>query len=174
MSRKNNTFIHIDDYYKIELYKSNTNIVIDYAYISEEDYDICKDYFWYKTEYGYARAYINGKFILLHKYITHTDDTVLLDHKDRNKLNCRRNNLRIANKSINSINRDVQSNSITGFTGISYDKRKNKYRAYIKVKGKQIFLGYHQDINNAISARQKGELRYFGYIKTIAADEVHA
>ena len=72
MSRKNNTFIHIDDYYKIELYKSNTNIVIDYAYISEEDYDICKDYFWYKTEYGYARAYINGKYILLNKYNNHT------------------------------------------------------------------------------------------------------
>lgn len=153
--RKRNKFIKIDDGYAIELYKPNTSEVINYAFISEEDYDLCKDIYWIITEYGYVRGYLNGRQIFLHKLITNTDNNILIDHKNLNKLDNRRNNLRVANHCLNSLNRLPQSNSTTGITGVSYDTRRNKYRAYIKKNGKQYFLGYHEEIGSAIESRNK-------------------
>lgn len=150
------------------MYYPNSNKIIDYAHISKIDYDKCKNIFWRKTEYGYARGYVQGKEILLHKHITNTDNSILIDHIDRNKLNCTRNNLRIADKCINSLNRDLQSNSTTGYKGISYDKSRNKYRAYVKKNNKQIWLGYYQTLEEAVLARKNGFKKLYGediYIK---------
>lgn len=152
----------------IELYYPNTREVVAYARISKIDYEKCKDIFWRLTEYGYARGYLNGKEVLLHKHITDTDESILIDHSDRNKLNCTRNNLRFANKSINSLNRDLQPNSTTGHRGVSFDKRRGKYRAYLKKNNKQIWLGYYPTLREAIDAREKGFKKVFGediYIK---------
>lgn len=67
---------------------------------------------------------------------------ILIDHINMNKLDNRKENLRTANKAQNSMNRETQSNNTQGFRGISFDKRRSKFRAYIKVNGKQIALGY--------------------------------
>ena len=151
--RRSNKYIPTNRGYKIELYAPNTLTVIDYVEISKEDYDKCSKVFWTKSQYGYARGYYKGKMILLHKYITNTDSSVILDHIDRNKLNCNRDNLRVVTKSINSFNRDPQANSTTGCSGVSFDNRKQKYRAYIKHNGRQRFLGYYDTLAQAVSVR---------------------
>lgn len=164
--RKYNKYIELEDGYAIELYSSNTYNVLDYAYISKIDFKDCKSIFWRKTEYGYARGYYNKKEILLHKFITKTDNSIIIDHKDRNKLNCTRENLRVANKQINSLNRDAQLNSKTGFSGISFDKRRNKFRAYTKKDGIQINFGSFNTIEEAIKARKEKLQIIFGDIDT--------
>lgn len=122
------------------------------------------------SQYGYTRGYCSEtkRTVLLHKYITDSPSNEVLDHKDRDKLNCIRENLMVADKKINSINRDLQSNSTTGYKGISIDKRRNKYRAYIKVNGKQISLGYYEKIEDAIEVRKEGELKYFNYVEKVS------
>lgn len=162
ISRKKNRYIELDNEFLIELYGPNSDEVIDYAHISKHDYEKCKLIFWRKSEYGYARGYYKGKDVLLHKYITNTDKDVMIDHKDRNKLNCVATNLRVASYSINAINRDLQSNSTTGHKGVSFDKRRNKYRAYIKKDNKQIWLGYYTTLEDAVEARRKGFEKIYG------------
>jgi len=161
--RKLNEYIKKDDYYEIILYKPKTYDQIASVYISEEDFDKCSKIYWTLSKYGYCRGYdkINKREILLHKYILNSDKNELYDHINKNKLDCRRNNLRIANKQINSINREAPSNSLTSITGVSFDKKRNKYRAYVKINQKQIFLGYYINIEDAIIARKNGELKYF-------------
>lgn len=162
ISRRKNKYIELENEYLIELYFPNSNEIEDYAHISKIDYEKCKEMYWKKSEYGYARGYFNKRAVLLHKFITNTDDTILIDHIDRNKLNCTRNNLRFADKSINSLNRDLQSNSTTGYKGVSLDKRRNKYRAYLKKNGKQIWLGYHDTLEEAVLARRNGFEKIYG------------
>lgn len=41
------------------------------------------------------------------------------------------------------------------FFGVNLDKRRNKYRAYIKINKKQKHLGYFETKQDAIEARQK-------------------
>lgn len=65
----------------------------------------------------------------------------VIDHIDRNKTNNHLNNLRRANKRINSINRGLQTNNKTGFRGVHFDKKSGKYRAKIKNNGKNKHIG---------------------------------
>lgn len=160
MSRKSNRYIMHDDYVEIELYYPNTYVVKSFAYISLEDVNTVKGIFWRESEFGYARGWNKDtqKDIMLHVFIMGTNTKVdLLDHINRNKLDCRRTNLRIADKQINSLNRNPPQNSTTRHKGVSYDKRRNTYRSYIKINQKQIFLGYFDNINDAISARKRYE-----------------
>lgn len=61
-------------------------------------------------------------------------------------------------------NRAINSNNTSGYRGVSYRKDRNKYRAYIKFQGKDIFLGNYDDIEDAIKARKCAEEKYFGKI----------
>lgn len=77
-----------------------------------------------------------------------TED-VLPDHKNRNKLDNRRENLRPASHAENLRNRGVQKNSSTGFKGAYFDKRNNWYYARIKVYGKYTHLGCRRSAQEA-------------------------
>lgn len=67
--------------------------------------------------------------------------TKIIDHKNRKRDDDRWKNLREATASQNSFNRSIGRNNTTGFKGVSFDKRLNKYRAYIKKNGKKRCLG---------------------------------
>lgn len=86
----------------------------------------------------------------------------MLDHKNRNKLDNRIKNLRECTKSQNAINSKKRINNKSGVTGVYFDKSINKWRAKMMVCGKNINLGIHKDIDLAITARKKAEVKYHG------------
>lgn len=56
--------------------------------------------------------------------------------------------------------RAVYSSSSTGVSGVSYEKRRKKWRVQIGFKGKLHFLGYYSTKEEAIKARLEGEKKY--------------
>jgi len=86
------------------------------------------------TSNGYAAI---GKEYL-HRLIMNPPANIQIDHKNLNKLDNRRCNLRICTHSQNGMNRGKQKNNTTGFKGINEDKRRKrkKYRARIGVDKK--------------------------------------
>jgi hypothetical protein len=70
-------------------------------------------------------------------------------------------NCRWATKEEQVINRRTFKKNTTGYHGVRWEKRSKKWLARITVKGKVISLGYHNDINEAIKARQKAETIYY-------------
>src|SRR5690625_3209805 len=48
----------------------------------------------------------------------------------------------------------------SGHKGVRWLKNRNKWKAYIGFKGKQISLGYYDDKKDAIAARKAGEEKY--------------
>ena len=134
------------------------------AIIDIEDINKVDNTVWSLGTGGYVRTlYKNSNHsICLHRVILGiTDSNKFVDHVNMNRLDNRKSNLRIVNKSQNSMNRITQSNNSCGFRGISKDKRRNKFRAYIKINGKQISLGYYTNFEEAKNARLKGENIYF-------------
>ena len=77
-----------------------------------------------------------------------------MDHKDRNPKNNRWSNLRPVSSSTNCRNRGVRKDNTTGYTGVSYAKNFDKYRAQVFADGKNQSLGYHDTIEEASAARQ--------------------
>ncbi len=79
------------------------------------------------------------------------------DHKNRDKLDNRRSNLRVVSRSVNCHNTKVPSNSSTGITGVSFDKRSGKYKAQVGVNNRRIYLGIFYTIKEAKAARKQAE-----------------
>ena len=83
----------------------------------------------------------NDGLIRLHRFVLGlTDENVIVDHINRNTLDCRRENLRIVTDQQNSMNKSLQKNSTTGYTGVVYLKDKNRYRSVIGLNKRRIYL----------------------------------
>lgn len=137
-------------------------------YFDLEDYDKIKDYYWYKNKKGYiVTVNTENQEIALHILVLGRlglCDGKEVDHiggrSTRN--DARKNNLRVCSHSENMMNRGLQINNKTNYTGIYYDKNFGKYKAYITVDKKQIYLGIYNDIKEAIKVRKEAEEKYFG------------
>ena len=105
------------------------------------------DYFcqfaWNVDKDGYIRRSEKGKSpIMLHRWIAEENDpTMIVDHINRNRADCRRSNLRIVTASENAMNHGKFCTNQTGFIGVYYSNSSLRYEAKIGFKGKRIFLG---------------------------------
>ena len=52
----------------------------------------------------------------------------------------------------------------TNATGVTYEKKRNKYKAQIMIDGKQIFLGRYKTWDEVREARLKANDKYIGVI----------
>lgn len=100
---------------------------------------------------------VNGKqaWTPLANYILQIDRNIVVDHKNRNALDNRRRNLRIASDAENARNRSPRSNNTSGYVGVDWDIRANKWRAQISHNYKKIFIGYFDDLMEAVKARDE-------------------
>lgn len=77
---------------------------------------------------------------------------VLVDHRNRNPLDNRRSNLRVATKSQNNTNSKLHSHNVSGFRGVSWCNTKRKWVARINHLGKAHHIGYFIKKNDAREA----------------------
>lgn len=137
-------------------------------YFDIEDFPLLDGKYWYEDNHGYLKhAYtINGKtfYEKFHNVVMGIPEgsEYLVDHKNRKPNDNRKSNLRICLHKENDRNNNLYKNNSSGFTGVSFDKSRNKWVARIMVDRKDIFLGRYDKIQDAIKARLIGELNYFG------------
>jgi hypothetical protein len=158
-----NEIVLYDTYAEIILYDKD-GFEKDRALIDIEDVEKCKGYKWNLIpKEKYVKNHILGR---LQNYIMNfkppKDRSKVVNHINRNRKDCRKNNLEITTYQINGINKGKQSNNTSGFPGVSWDNYHGKWEAHIKLNGKKIFLGYYVNIEGAVQARQNGEIKYFG------------
>lgn len=87
---------------------------------------------------------------------------MLIDHKNKNGCDNRLENLRLATKSTNGMNRRCNKNNTYGLKGVSMDKRDGAFQAEITVAGRRINLGRYLTKGMAAVAYAKAALRYHG------------
>jgi hypothetical protein len=83
------------------------------------------------------------------------DSKIEAEHKNCDTLDNQRVNLRAATKSQNAANRNKPKTNTSGFKGVSWSKRLNKWRAAVKYNWKQIHVGYFVSKEDAFAAYQK-------------------
>ena len=94
-----------------------------------------------------------------------------VDHINRNKLDNRRCNLRIATRTQNNMNCGPRSNNKCGYKGVFWHEK--KWTTVIKVGDKRIRLGRFDDIKDAARAYNAAALKYYGefaWLNPIEAD----
>lgn len=129
------TYVEHKDYYELKLtgYKRNGSILFD-----KDFYEFVSKHRWRIKSNGYAITdiKIGDKRVTkyLHQLILESNKTV--DHINRNVLDNRLVNLRVADYSEQGHNRGLQSNNTSGYTGVYITD--SKCVARIKVKDTHI------------------------------------
>jgi len=108
--------------------------IIDY-----DDFERIKNYKWFAkfsplTNSYYVYTVINNKHFSLASFIMNHIPTskLTVDHINRNSLDNRKINLRIANQNIQTINQNIHKNNTSGTRGVSYEcDSKSKYSRWI-------------------------------------------
>jgi len=85
-----------------------------------------------------------------------------VDHIDGNGSNNRRENLRLASHAENRRNSRKYDNNTSGHKGAYWRKRELKWMAQISVSGKDIYLGYFDDIEDAAAAYREAAVKHYG------------
>lgn len=152
--KSKNTYKIIDNYVKMYTTK-NIEFLID-----KEDLEKVLKYTWCLSKTGYLVANINKKVTKLHRYLLNAEKGTIIDHKNRNRLDNRKHNLRFCNKKENARNTSISKSNMLNELGISKTAN-GKYRARIMVDKKEVFLGSFYDIEKAKKARKEAELKYF-------------
>ena len=112
--------------------------------VNLEDFEVVKKYNWYDMK-GYACALSNGVTIYMHRVLMDVPKEMEVDHIDSNKSNNLRSNLRVCTHKENSRNTNKQRNNTTStYKGVSYDKSRKKWEAYIMTNDRKYHLGRYE------------------------------
>lgn len=125
--------------------------------LSDCDKDLA-EMLWTVIGPGYAFSHQNGylhRVILsriLGRELQKGDEA---DHKNLNRLDNQRENIRLADSSKNKINRRLQSNNTSGYRGIWLQCDGKKWGATFKLHGKKTHLGVFNTPEEAAEAWNK-------------------
>lgn len=133
--------------------KEGTYFLIDY-----DQKEKVLQYKWRLNPYGYVCT----NRVFLARFIMNAPKELQVDHINGDKLDNRKQNLRLCTMEQNQFNRPKRK-SKSGFRGVYWVERKKKWRAAIKYRGKTIHLGYFHD-------KKKAAIRYNEEIFKIAGE----
>jgi len=102
--------------------------------------------------------------LYLHRVIMAADDGVKVDHRDRDGLNNRRSNLRIATLSQNNANSFRPANR-AGFRGVVAVGK--KWRAQIRRDGARVYLGLYETPEDAARTYDRAAREAHGEFATL-------
>lgn len=137
------------------------------ALVDDEDYERVSQHKWYAGKirntyyamHGIQKPDGHWTTEYMHNLITGYPQT---DHKNGNGLDNQKKNLRLASDADNQHNYRLPRNNTSGYKGVNWDKRDNKWRARITVNGKQRTIGRYDDIIEAARAYDEAARNHFG------------
>jgi hypothetical protein len=108
----------------------------------------------------YAHTHVgDGKYLKMHRLIAehiYGESKESVDHINRNGLDNRDENLRYADYSQQSHNKDMFRHNTSGVKGVSLDKKTQKWRAEIDYHKKRLYKGF-VEFEDAVKQRKEWE-----------------
>lgn len=109
---------------------------------------------WYVGNNGYVTHKDRDLFLLLHRFVLGYYGSKVVDHKDRNKLNNQKDNLRVVDNWINNLNSGIPCHNTSGVKGVSQSITTGKFEAYITINDRKKYIGSYDTLDEAASARE--------------------
>lgn len=122
-----------------------------FAVVDDADARIVEPYVWHQHVGGYAVG--SGGRPLMHRLIMAAPKGVPVDHRDGNRLNNRRANLRLSDAFANGHNRHA-SERPAGLRVLS----SGRIAVYLWVRNKNLYIGSYDSFDEAVKGRALAEL----------------
>jgi hypothetical protein len=140
-----------------------------FTLVDDEDFDSLNQFNWFVVN-GYARRQKKIKGvpirIYLHRVVTNCPDNFCVDHINGNRLDNRKENLRICTKADNQKHSKlIIKTNTSGFRGIV--PQKNRWRARISLDNKTRHIGYYDTKQEAAKAYNKIAREYYKEFATL-------
>ena len=133
-------------------------------YFDKEDFEKIRYGCWHiDPTTGYVRGIIppSQKKVYFHRVVTDAKPDETVDHRNHNRIDNQKHNLRKCSRAQNSTNMSGRHDNVSGYTGVWFDKARNKWCAQITVNKKRISLGRFDGFDEAVSARIAAENEHF-------------
>ena len=147
------------------------------AIVDDEDYDYINQWKWQYLPVGYAARNFkkndNGvrPLVYMHCMIVPHPEGMQTDHANQNKLDNRRDNLRVCSRSQNYINGGLRADNSSGVRGVVWHRASQKWEASIGYNGKRIHIGLYNDIGCASKAYSNKSRELFGVFSNAELEE---
>jgi len=140
------------------------------AIVDDDDYPEVSKYKWcaMKMRYSYYAGRTikqDGKqhTIYLHRELLPPPDGMVVDHINRDGLDCRRSNMRIATHEENMRNGRLPKNNTSGYMGVTRSNSgRLPWKAQISAQGRNRYIGIYATREEAAIAYDDAAKRYHG------------
>lgn len=142
-----------------------------FALVDDDDFEWLNNYKWHahkddKTKDGYyamRKHPDRNSTQAMHRIIMCiSDPKIKIDHRNGNRLDNQRHNLRICTHADNMKNVKLNSKNTSGFKGVVFRKDSGLWRARIGVNGKRITLGHFNTAEEAAIAYNEASDKFHG------------
>ena len=120
-----------------------------------------------RNKNGYVRITVDRKLYFAHRlawlYVHGAWPVDGIDHINRDPSDNRLANLREATTAENLQNQRIPKNNTSGFIGVSWHHPAKKWQAYIKLNGKNRYLGHFTDPAEAYAAYREAKARLHAF-----------
>lgn len=137
------------------------------ALVDDDDFEFLLHWEWrYLNGYVSAWCRDTSSTLYIHRVIlirAGFDLTNLEgEHRDRDRLNNQKYNLRVATSSQNKINMALHTRNVSGFKGVYFNRQHMKWQAQISFQSKRRYLGLFESAEEAAKAYDRAAKRLFG------------
>jgi len=142
-----------------------------YAIVDVEDFERLNQDKWHCSHYGYAKRAVSNRTgkgrrqveVYMHKLVCPAPEGMIVDHINRNSLDNRKENLRVATQKQNLWNRKfIRKRGKTRYNGIRWDKNREKWQVRLTINGRRKSFGYYADEIEAAKAYDRVAKKYRG------------
>jgi hypothetical protein len=127
-----------------------------FAIVDSCDYERISGWSWFARWSPMTCSYyaMRGPGLSMHRVILglKPGDKLQIDHINKDTLDNRRQNIRIATASQNGANRGKNSNNTSGYKGVSFHRASGKWRSQVRVNRIQKNLGLFDSAEDAFRA----------------------
>lgn len=137
----------------------------EYALVDNEDFERLSKHNWHFDRYAQRSIRENGKqkhWRMHWSVIGRSPKGFEVDHVNGNKLDNRKENLRVVIHSENQRNKGKSKNNTSGFKGVNWNKKAGRWIANIKINKNRLYLGSFLDKKLAYQAYCNACAKYHG------------
>lgn len=150
-----NKFVDKGDWVEIEIISKKKEHLF-WTKIDKEDLQRVLQHAWFCYSKKYVATQVESGKLFLHHFLVGRKNGMIVDHKNGDRTDNRKENLRHVTHSANNVNRKK-------VTGIFFDKVNKKWASYIGKNNKTYWLGRHKTYNEALLARINKEVELYGW-----------